>query len=166
MDIADISNGDCGRPGVSNGGDTMVLVGVSVTGNTLLRTGNGNNDIAVLGGAGGPDEAFGGSFTIDAGNGNDNVVIADGAVFLDNVTLNLGKGNDVVWLAGDLFQQSVNINGGPGNDTLMQSGTLFPNDFVGGPPTETSIENNLPDVSPSDPDVVAAFGWLSGLLGV
>lgn len=162
--------GGCGGgPNVSTGngsGDTVILVGVTVTGNTSLQTGNGDDHIAILGNAGGPNESFGGSVKIDSGRGNDAVVIADQVVFLGKVTINLNNGDDTLWFAGNLFQQSVAIIGGSGHDTFMQSTSIFPNEFDAGPPTENSIESDLPDVAPSDPEVVAAFGWLSSLLGI
>jgi hypothetical protein len=145
-----------------NGNNTVLLDGISVTGNTKVHTGSGNDDIAVLGNAG----SFTGTFTINSGSGNDKIAMINGATFLSSVTINAGRGADVMWVAQDLFMGSVTINGGPGTDTLLQSQTIFPNSFTAGNPVLNSIEVNMPDVSPTDAIITTNFGWLNTLLGV
>jgi hypothetical protein len=148
--------------GAGNGDNTVLLAGISVTGNTKVTTGRGSDQIAVLGN----DGEFVGTFSINTGAGADKVVIADGANFDSSVSIKLGRGNDVLWLASDLFQGSVIIDGGKGTDTFLQSQSLFPNSFTAGNPTLTSIEVNMPNVSPSDAIVTTNFGWLTTLLGL
>ena len=145
-----------------NGDNTILLDGISVTGNTKVATGRGSDQIAVLGNDGG----YVGTFSINSGSGADKVVIADGANFQSSVSIKLGRGNDVLWLASDLFQASIVVNGGHGSDTFLQSQSLFPNSFTAGNPTLTSIEVNMPNVSPSDAIVTTNFGWLTTLLGL
>jgi hypothetical protein len=145
-----------------NGNNTVLLDGISVTGNTTVKTGRGADQIAVLGN----DGSFTGTFKIDSGSGDDKIAIINGATFLNSVTINAGRGSDVMWLAQSLFQGSVTINGGPGTDTLLQSQTIFPNSFTAGNPVLNSIEVNMPDVSPTDAIVTTNFGWLNTLLGV
>jgi hypothetical protein len=150
------------KVGAGNGDNTILLDGISVTGNTKVSTGRGSDQIAVLGN----DGNYVGTFSISTGSGADKVVIADGATFESSVSIKLGRGNDVLWLASDLFQASVAINGGPGTDTFLQSQSLFPNSFTAGNPTLTSIEVNMPNVTPSDAIVTTNFGWLTTLLGL
>jgi hypothetical protein len=139
------------------GNDTVLLVEVSVTGNTELDAGAGNDDIGVL-----DSSYFTGDFTIHAGRGNDSIVLStDG--FLGNVTIYGGRGTDTIGLANSLFEQTVTINGGPGNDTFLQTQIPYANDFAGGSPILNSIETSS-DVSA--PDFVAAFPWVSSLLGI
>jgi hypothetical protein len=139
------------------GNDTVLLVEVSVTGNTVLDSGSGNDDIGVL-----DSSSFTGDFTIHAGRGNDSIVLSTDS-FFSNVTINGGAGIDIVGLADSYFQQTVTINGGPGNDTFLQTQVPFANDFVAGGPILNSVENSS-DVTASD--FVAAFPWISALLGV
>jgi hypothetical protein len=145
-----------------NGDNTILLDGISVTGNTSVKTGRGADHIAVLGN----DGAYTGTFSINSGSGDDKIAMINGATFLSSVTVKSGRGADVMWVAQDLFMGSVAINGGPGTDTLLQSQTIFPNSFTPGNPVLTSIEVNMPDVSPTDAIVTTNFGWLNTLLGV
>jgi hypothetical protein len=68
-----------------------------------------------------------------------------------------------VGFADSLFEGTVTINGGPGNDTFLQTQVPFANDFVAGSPILNSVENSS-EVSATD--FVAAFPWISELLGV
>jgi hypothetical protein len=79
------------------------------------------------------------------------------------VTIFGGKGTDIVGLADSFFNQTVTINGGPGNDTFVQTQVPFANDFAGGAPILNSVETSS---EVSAPDFVAAFPWVSSLLGV
>ncbi len=139
------------------GNDTVLLVEVSVTGNTQLDTGRGNDDIGVL-----DSSSFTGDFSIHAGRGNDSIVLSTDS-FSSTVTIYGGVGTDTIGLADSLFQQTVTINGGPGNDTFLQTQVPFANDFVAGGPILNSVENSS-DVTASD--FVAAFPWISALLGI
>ncbi len=134
----------------------MLLVEVSVTCNTQLDAGAGNDDIGVL-----DSSSFTGDFTIHAGRGNDSVVLSTDT-FLGNVRIYGGIGTDTIGLADSYFQQTVAINGGPGNDTFLETQT-FPNGFEDGTPILTSVETTS-DVSATD--FVAAFPWVSSLLGI
>ncbi len=145
-----------------NGNNTVLLDGISVTGNSTVKTGRGIDQIAVLGN----DGSFTGTFKIDSGSGADKIAMINGATFLSSVTIKSGRGGDVMWVAQDLFMGSVAIDGGQGNDTLLQSETVFPNSFTPGNPVLTSIEVNMPDVSPTDAIITTNFGWLNTLLGV
>jgi hypothetical protein len=145
-----------------NGDNTVMFDGISVTGNTSLRTGSGADQIAVLGNNG----VFTGTFTIKSGSGDDKIAIINGATFQSSVTIKAGRGADVMWVAQDLFMGSVTIDGGAGTDTLLQSQTVFPNSFTPGNPVLNSIEVNMPNVNPTDPIVTSNFGWLNTLLGV
>jgi hypothetical protein len=145
-----------------NGNNTVLLDGISVTGNTSLHTGSGNDHIAVLGN----DGSFTGKFSIDSGAGDDKIELINGATFQSSVTIKSGRGADVMYVAQDLFQGSVTLDGGPGTDTLLQSQTVFPNSFTAGNPVLNSIEVNMPNVNPTDPIVTSNFGWLNTLLGV
>jgi large repetitive protein len=145
-----------------NGANTVLLDGISVTGNTSVTTGKGVDQIAILGN----DGVYTGSFSINSGSGADKIAMIDGATFLSSVSVKSGRGADVMWVAGDLFMGSVTFNGGQGSDTLLQSETIFPNSFTPGNPVLTSIEVNMPDVSPTDAIVTTNFGWLNTLLGV
>ncbi len=140
-----------------SGNDTVLLVEVGVTGNTLITGGAGTDDIGVL-----DSSSFTGTFTIRAGRGNDSIVLSTDTI-LSGVTIYGGFGNDTVGLADSLFQSTVTINGGPGNDTYLQTQAPLPNDFAGGAPILNSIETSS-DVSVTD--FVAAFPWVSALLGV
>jgi hypothetical protein len=140
-----------------SGNDTALLVEVSVTGNTLIKGGTGTDDIGVL-----DSSSFTGTFTIRAGRGNDSIVLSTDT-FLSGVTIYGGFGNDTVGLADSMFQSTVTINGGPGNDTYLETQAPFANDFAGGAPILNSIETSS-DVSATD--FVAAFPWVSALLGV
>jgi hypothetical protein len=139
------------------GNDTILLVEVAVTGNTQLDSGAGNDDIGVL-----DSSTFTGDFTIHAGRGDDSIVLSTDS-FAMSVTIYGGKGIDTVGLADSLFQGTVTINGGPGNDTFLTTQAPFANDFAGGAPILNSVENSS-EVSASD--FVAAFPWISALLGV
>ena len=138
------------------GNDTVLLVEVTVTGNTQLDTVAGNDDIGVL-----DSSTFTGDFTIHAGRGDDSIVLSTDS-FTTSVTIYGGKGIDTVGLADSLFQGTVTINGGPGNDTFLTTQVPFANNFAGGPPILNSVENSS-EVSATD--FVAAFPWLSALLG-
>jgi large repetitive protein len=139
------------------GNDTVLLVEVSVTGNTLIKGGAGTDDIGVL-----DSSSFTGTFTIRAGRGNDSIVLSTDT-FLSAVTIYGGFGSDTIGLADSMFQSTVTINGGPGNDTYLETQAPFANDFAGGAPILNSIETSS-DVSATD--FVAAFPWVSALLGV
>ena len=145
-----------------DGNDTLFLDGIVVTGNTTLKTGRGNDDIAVLGN----DGFFNGTFTITAGGGNDHIAMINGATFLSTVTISAGRGSDVMWVAQDLFMEQVTINGGAGSNTLLESQSTFPNSFPPGSPILNSIQTVNLNVSPTDPIVTTNFGWLNTLLGV
>lgn len=139
------------------GDDTVLLVAVAVTGDTKLDTGAGNDDVGVL-----DSSTFMGDFTIEAGRGNDSIVLSTDS-FMGAVAIHGGAGTDTIGLGDSLFQSSVTIYGGPGNDTYLETKGAFANDFAGGNPVLISVENSS-DVSATD--FVAAFPWLSALLGV
>jgi hypothetical protein len=140
-----------------SGNDTTLLVGVSVTGNTLINGGTGTDDIGVL-----DSSSFTGTFTVLAGRGNDSIVFSTDT-FLGAVMIYGGFGNDTIGLADSFFQSAVTINGGPGNDTYLETQTPFANDFAGGAPILISVETSS---QVSATDFVAAFPWVSALLGV
>jgi hypothetical protein len=140
-----------------SGNDTVLLVEVTVTGNTDLDAGTGNDNVGVL-----DSSSFTGTFAVHAGRGNDSIVLSTDQ-FLSNVTIFGGVGTDTIGLADSLFQQTVTINGGRGNDTYLETQVPFANDFAGGAPILNSIETSS-DVSAAD--FVAAFPWVSSLLGV
>jgi Ca2+-binding RTX toxin-like protein len=145
-----------------DGNDTLFLDGIAVTGNTTLKTGRGNDDIAVLGN----DGSFTGTFTITTGAGNDSIAIINGATFFSSVTLNVGRGTNIMWLAQSDFMGSVTLNGDSGTNTLLESQSIFPNSFTPGNPVLNSIQTQMLNVSPTDPIVTTNFGWLNTLLGV
>ncbi len=145
-----------------DGNDTVFTDGIVVMGNTTIRTGKGNDDIAILGN----DGFFNGTFTITSGGGNDNIAMINGATFLSTVTISAGRGTNVMWVAQDLFMGPVTINGGTGNNTLLESQSIFPNSFPPGSPVLNNIQNVNLNVSPTDPIVTTNFGWLNTLLGV
>jgi hypothetical protein len=145
-----------------NGNNTVVLDDTSVTGNTGLKTGSGEDHIAILGNS----ASFTGSVKINSGAGDDKIAIINSATFHNSVTVKAGRGNDVMWIAQSLFEGSVTLDGGPGTNTLLQSQTIFPNSFTPGNPVLNSIQVNMPDVSPTDAIVTTNFGWLNTLLGI
>jgi hypothetical protein len=145
-----------------DGDNTVLLDDTSVTGNTSVHTGSGNDHIAVLGNGG----TFTGTFSIDSGRGDDKIAIINSATFQSSVTVKAGRGSDVMWIAQSLFLGPVTFDGGPGTDTLLQGATPFNNSFTPGNPVLNSIEVNMPSVSPTDPIVTTNFGWLNTLLGV
>lgn len=145
-----------------NGNDTLLSDGITVTGNTNFTTGNGNDDIAVLGNAG----YFNGTFTISTGSGNERIAVINGATFVSSVTIGVGHGTNVLWIAQSLFLGSVTINGDSGTNTLLESQSIYPNSFTAGNPVLNSIQTQMLDVSPTDPIVTTNFGWLNTLLGV
>jgi hypothetical protein len=145
-----------------NGEDTLLLDGITVTGTTKLTTGNGTDHIAVLGNGG----SFGGTFSITTGSGNDRIAVINGATFLSSVTINVGHGTNVLWIAQSLFMGSVTLNGDSGTNTLLESQSFFPNSFTPGNPVLNSIQTVLPNENPTGPTVTSNFGWLNTLLGI
>ena len=68
-----------------------------------------------------------------------------------------------IGLTDSLFRATVTIDGGPGNDTFLETLSPVADRFAGGTPVLNSVETS-PEVSVAD--FVAAFPWISALLGV
>jgi hypothetical protein len=147
-------------PSVASETNTLLLVDVTVNGNTTITASGGNNQIGVLDGP-----TFGGAFTIVTGSGNDSIVLASNG-FLGKVLISSGGGTDTIGLAQNYFQSAVTVTGGSGSDTFLQTQNQagFANTYVSGPPTVISIANNLPNETPTQ--FADAFTWLSALLGL
>jgi hypothetical protein len=110
------------------GGDLVIVVGTTVTGNASITTGGGADEVQI-------DQSSAKKATITTGKGNDDVLIAtvnDAPVTVNQVIVSLGAGDDEVLVGSGLGAAKLVLNGpakskvsgGAGLDTLDANGDI------------------------------------------
>ncbi|MFO0789547.1 MAG: hypothetical protein U0805_08815 [Pirellulales bacterium] len=95
---------------MASGQDSLTINGVTVRGNTTLKTGRGIDNVAIL------NVNSWGNVKVKTGNGSDNLTVANTTV-AGKTVLKTGTGNDLVTVT-NLATNKLKVSTGKGNDQV------------------------------------------------